>query len=438
MGNTELMIILGGLLVIIFLLVLKIAGGRSAGVSSNQILKDYVPREIYTKLEEELKIKERLLSEKGEIILNLNNDLTSIRESFRNVKERLENDKKEMGELQKKFKTEFENVANRILDEKSRKFTEINEQNISKIIFPFRDKLSDFKKDIETLHKDESREVISLKGEIKSLMDLNRQVSRDADNLAKALKGDSKLQGDWGELSLERVLEKAGLEENIHYSKQDVFTADDNRKKRPDFIIHLPEEKHVVIDSKVSLTAYERYFNTEDQTEREHFLKDHIKSITEHISGLSKKNYQNLYQINSPDYILMYMPIESALVLALKHDQKIVEDALEKNIVFVTTSTLLATLKTVSYLWKHEKQKKNVSEIARQGGALYDKFVNFVSDLENIGDKLDVARSSYDSAMNKLVSGGKKGDTILGRIEKLKELGARTTKSISEKLPESD
>lgn len=438
MGNTELMIILGGLLVIIFLLVLKIAGSKSAGVSSNQILKDYVPREIYIKLENELDKKEELLSEKGELIIRLNNDLTIIRESFRNIKERLENEKEEMKNLQEKFKTEFENVANRLLEEKSRKFTEINEENISKIIVPFRDKLTDLKKDIENIHKEESREVISLKTEIRSLMDLNRQVSRDADNLAKALKGDSKLQGDWGELSLERVLEKAGLEENIHYTKQDVFSGEDNRKKRPDFIIHLPEGKHVIIDSKVSLTAYEKYFNTEDQAEKEQFFKDHIKSITEHISGLSKKNYQNLYQINSPDYILMYMPIESALVLALKHDQKIVEDALEKNIVFVTTSTLLATLKTVSFLWKHEKQKKNVSEIARQGGALYDKFVNFVTDLENIGEKLDIARASYDAAMNKLISGGKKGDTILGRIENLKKLGARTTKNISEKLPEAD
>jgi len=438
MWNTELMIVLGALLVIIFLLVLKMAGARSSGIGLNQILKDYVPREIYTKLEEELKIKERFLLEKGEIILSLNNDLTSLRESFRNIKERMANDKKEMSDLQKKFQTEFENMANRILEEKSRKFTEINEQNISKIIFPFRDKLSDFKKDIETLHKDESREVISLKAEIKSLMDLNRQVSKDADNLAKALKGDSKLQGDWGEISLERVLEKSGLEEKIHYTKQDVFTADDNRRQRPDFIIHLPENKHVIIDSKVSLTAYEKYFNTDVQAEKDRFLKDHIKSVTEHISGLSKKNYQNLYEINSPDYILMYMPIESALVIALKENQKLVEEALEKNIVFVTTSTLLATLKTVSYLWKHEKQKKNVSEIARQGGALYDKFVNFVSDLENIGEKLDIARASYDLAMNKLVSGGKKGDTILGRIENLKKLGARTTKSISKKLSESD
>jgi len=438
MGTTELMIILGGLLIIIILLVLKIAGSRTAGISSVQILKDYVPREIYTKLETVLKDKEKLLNEKGEIILNLNNDLTVIRESFRNIKERLESEKKEMGDLQLKFQTEFENLANRLLDEKSRKFTEINEEKISKIIFPFRDKLSEMKKEIESLHKEESREVISLKTEIKSLMDLNRQVSKDADNLAKALKGDSKLQGDWGEISLERVLEKAGLEENVHYSKQDVFTDDDKRKKRPDFIIHLPEDKQVIIDSKVSLTAYEKYFNTDNDAEKELYLKDHIKSITEHISGLSKKNYQNLYGVNSPDYILMYMPIESALVLALRHDQSIVEDALERNIVFVSTPTLLATLKTVSYLWKHEKQKKNVSEIARQGGALYDKFVNFVSDLENIGDKLDIARASYDSAMNKLTSGGKKGDTILGRIENLKKLGARTSKEISEKLGKGD
>jgi len=438
MGTTELMIILGGLLIIIMLLIFKIAGSRTAGISSEQILKDYVPREIYAKLEAELKGKENLLNAKGEIIINLNNDLTVIRESFRNIKEKLENEKREMGDLQQKFKTEFENLANRLLDEKSRKFTQINEENISKIIFPFRDKLTDMKKEIESLHKEESREVISLKTEIKSLMDLNRQVSKDADNLAKALKGDSKLQGDWGEISLERVLEKAGLEENVHYTKQDVFTDDDKRKKRPDFIIHLPEEKHVVIDSKVSLTAYEKYFNTESDAEKDVHLKNHIKSITEHISGLSKKNYQNLYGINSPDYILMYMPIESALVLALRHDQKIVEDALERNIVFVTTSTLLATLKTVSYLWKHEKQKKNVSEIARQGGALYDKFVNFISDLENIGEKLDTARASYDSAMNKLVTGGKKGDTILGRIENLKKLGARTSKEISEKLDKGD
>jgi len=433
MGNSEFIIILGGLLVIIFSLVLKMIVRKP-----DEILKDYVPREMYSKIELALKNKERLLDEKGKIILELNNNLSSIRESFKNIKERFENEKSEMHRLQEKFKIEFENLANRLLDAKSKKFTEINEQNISRIITPFRDKLVDFKKDIETIHKEESREVISLKAEIKSLMELNLKVSKDAGNLAKALKGDSKLQGDWGEISLERVLEKAGLEKKIHYSKQEVFTSEENKKRRPDFIIHLPEGKDVIIDSKVSLTAYEKYFNTEDQAEKKSFLKDHVKSIKEHISGLSKKNYQNLYSINSPDYILMYMPIESALVLALNHDNKMVEDALEKNIVFVTTPTLLATLKTISYLWKHENQKKNVSEIARQGGALYDKFVNFVADLENIGEKLEIARSSYESAMNKLVSGGKKGDTIVGRIQNLKKLGAKTTKEISEKIYELD
>ena len=437
MGNTELLIMIGGLLIVIILLVFKITAARSSGVTSTQILKDYVPREIYAKLESELKNREIQLAEKNDRILELTNELTVARESLRNISQKLDNERGEIVQIQEKFRTEFENLANRLLDEKSRKFTAINEENISKIIFPFRDKLSDLKKDIENIHREESRDVISLKTEIKSLMDLNRQVSKDADNLAKALKGDSKLQGDWGEISLERVLEKAGLEENLHYSKQTVFSSDDQRRQRPDFIIHLPEGKQVIVDSKVSLTAYERYFNTDDPAEKEAYLKDHMKSISDHIASLSKKNYQNLYQINSPDYILMYMPIESALILALKVDQKIVEDALERNIVFVTTSTLLATLKTVSYLWKHEKQKKNVSEIARQGGALYDKFVNFVTDLENIGEKLDIARSSYDAAMNKLITGGKKGDTILGRIENLKKLGARTTKEISEKLPDS-
>ncbi len=436
MGNTEWILLLGGLVIVIFLLIMKIVSIRSTGVNSNEILKNYIPREIYSKIENELREREKLLNEKREIILVLNSELSSVRESLRNMKERFENEKVEMSKLQEKFKIEFENVANRLLEEKSKKFTEINEQNISKIITPFREKLTDFKRDIETIHKEESREVISLKTEIKSLMDLNLKVSKDAGNLAKALKGDSKLQGDWGEISLERVLEKAGLEEKIHYSKQEVFTSADNRKRRPDFIIHLPEGKDVIIDSKVSLTAYEKYFNTEDHSEKELFLKDHLKSIKDHISGLSNKNYQNLYGINSPDYILMYMPVESALVLALNNDQKIVEDALEKNIVFVTTSTLLATLKTVSYLWKQENQKKNVSEIARQGGALYDKFVNFVSDLENIGEKLEIARSSYEAAMNKLVSGGKKGDTIVGRIKNLKKLGAKTTKEISEKISE--
>lgn len=434
--NDLYLIVLIILAVFIFVFLYIYLSKKRIGVSIEDAntLHGYIPKDIYIKLEDELKKKDISLSEKNETILQLNKRLAYTEESNRNLIEKIESERKEIEKLQDRFTIQFENIAGRLLEEKSKKFTEINEEKISGIINPFRARLSEFKNEVESLYKEESKEVISLKAEIKNLVSLNQQISRDADNLAKALKGDPKVQGDWGEIRLEMVLEKAGLDKNIHYRKQEVFTDDDSRKKRPDYIINLPENKNIVIDSKVSLTAYEKYFNTEDEKERAVFLKDHMKSISDHISGLNKKNYQSLYNINSPDYILMYMPLESALILALKENPKLLENALDHNIVFVTTSTLLATLRTVSYLWKHEKQKKNVAEIARQGGALYDKFVNFLSDLQNIGDKLDSAKTSYDSAMNKLVSGGKKGDTIIGRIEKLKRLGANTSKSIPEQF----
>ena len=437
MDNIQILILLAVFLVVI-IVILLFKAKNNQGIPLFMINQQYVPKDIYKKLEEEMCEKEKIIEEKGETILSLNRDLAYGRESLKNLTEKLDKEREEVLKIQEKFRNEFENLANRLLDEKSKKFTEMNEKNLSKIISPFKEKLTDFKREVENMYKDESKEVISLKLEIKNLMELNRQVSRDADNLAKALKGDPKVQGDWGEIRLEMVLEKAGLEKNIHYRTQEVFTDEENRKKRPDYIINLPENKHVIIDSKVSLTAYERYFNTEDIKEKENALKEHLKSISDHISGLKEKNYQNLYEINSPDYILLYMPIESALVLAVKANPKILEEALGKNIVFVTTSTLLATLKTISYLWKQENQKKNVVEIARQGGALYDKFVNFVTDLKGVGDKLEGARSSYESAMNKLVSGGKKGDTIIGRIRNLKKLCAKPQKSLPDDLGEND
>ncbi len=397
-------------------------------------LKDYVPRDIYAKLEEDLSNRSQLLETRNDQIMELNKKLAYSEEANRNLVEKLETERKEIEKIQVKLNEKFELIAGRLFDEKGKKFTELNEKKISGLINPFKERLSEFKNEVENLYKEESKEVISLKIEIKNLVSLNQQISRDADNLTKALKGDPKVQGDWGELQLEIILEKAGLEKNIHYKKQEVLSDESNRKKRPDFIINLPEGKNIIIDSKVSLTAYEKYFSSDNDQEKAVFLKDHIRSVFDHISGLGKKNYQSLYAINSPDYILMYMPIESALILALRENPKLLEDALERNIVFVTTSTLLATLRTVSYLWKHEKQKKNVAEIARQGGALYDKFVNFLTDLNSLGEKLDMAKSSYNSAMNKLVSGGKKGDTIIGRIEKLKELGANATKKIPEKF----
>ncbi|MEO1623830.1 MAG: DNA recombination protein RmuC, partial [Bacteroidota bacterium] len=272
--------------------------------------------------------------------------------------------------------------------------------------------------------------------EIEQLRHLNLQLSQDANNLVSALKGESKTQGDWGEIQLETLLEKAGLHKGIHYQTQLSFRDSNGRQKRPDCIINLPEGKHLVIDSKVSLVAYERYYNCEDEQERLQHLKAHTESLRQHIKDLSSKNYQQLYQIHSPDYLLLFVPIEPAFSLALATDHRLFLDALDKNIVVVTTSTLLATMRTVSFIWKQEKQKKSVLEIARQSGMLYDKFVKFVEDLQAIGQKLDSARLSYDAAMHKLREGRRHGDTLIGRAQKIKELGAKASRSLPNELIE--
>ena len=232
------------------------------------------------------------------------------------------------------------------------------------------------------------------------------------------------------EFQLELLLEKAGLLQGIHYRKQESLQDEKGQRLRPDYIINLPEEKHLIIDSKVSLTAYENYFNTEDQQERLNFLNEHLTSLNRHINELSSKNYQSLYGINPPDFVLMFVPIEPALNVALKHDLKLFERALEKNIVLVVPTTLLATLRTISYIWKQENQKRNVFEIARESGRLYDKFVGFLKDLELVQQRLDDAKASCEQAMNKLYTSPRKRDTIIGRIERIKELGAEATKSL--------
>ena len=248
------------------------------------------------------------------------------------------------------------------------------------------------------------------------------------------MKGESKTQGDWGEFRLEMLLEKSGLKKGIHFETQKNFKDENGKDKRPDFIINLPEDKHLVIDSKVSLTSYEKFFNAEKEEKREKHLKNHVESIRQHIKDLNSKNYQRLYQINSPDYLLMFIPIEPAFNVAVEKDPRLFMDALDKNIVIVTTSTLLATMRTVSYIWKQEKQKNSVIEIARQSGMLYDKFVTFVDDLKAIGLRIDTAKNAYDSAMNKLVDSKKFGDTLVGRAEKIRELGAKTNKRLPKEL----
>ncbi len=357
-------------------------------------------------------------------------------QALQHLQERLQAQKNEAEQFGERFKNEFENLATRLLEEKSQRFTDQNAQNLSRTLAPLREKIQEFEQSIERKFLEETREKSSLKKEIEQLRELNQQLSRDAHNLSAALKGQSKVQGDWGEMQLEVLLENAGLQKGAHFQTQTTFRDDSGAAKRPDFIIQLPDNKHLVIDAKVSLTAFERYFNEDDPARQEQHLKAHLQSIRNHVQELSAKNYQLLYQINTPDYLMLFIPLESALTVAAQADPKLFTDALERNIVLVTTSSLLATMRTVAHLWKQEKQSRSVLEIARQSGLLYDKFVNFVEDLRNIGARLDSARSAYDEAMLKLVNGARPGDTLVGRAEKIRELGAKASKRLPLELVE--
>lgn len=352
------------------------------------------------------------------------------------LEETLRQRQNESGLLQNQVKAEFENLANRLLQEKSRQFSEQNAQQLHSVLTPLREKIRDFEQNIDRKFLEETREKSGLKREIEQLRDLNQQLSRDAHNLATALKGQSKVQGDWGEVQLEVLLEKSGLVKGLHFLTQNTFRDDDGAAKRPDFIVQLPENRQLIIDAKVSLTAFERYFNDPDPAQREQHLRAHVQSLRNHVDNLSRKNYQLLYQINSPDYLLLFVPLEGALNTATQADPRLFADALDRNIVLVTTSSLLATMRTVAHLWKQEKQTRSVLEIARQSGLLYDKFVAFVEDLRAIGARLDAAQSAHADAMHKLVNAARPGDTLIGRAEKIRELGAKASKRLPPEVAE--
>lgn len=424
--------LLGGLFVWLYA---KIRLGN--GMIDKQALKEeYVLKEVHESLQQQLDLCRDDLFDKETEINSLTGQLSGSKQVVANLEDKLHTLKTEITGLQEQSKLEFENLANRILEEKSKKFTDQNQKQLHDILQPLKENIKAFEDQVEKKFIEETRDRISLKKEIEHLKELNLQLSTDANNLVSALKGDNKTQGDWGEMQLEMLLEKAGLSKDIHYSVQASFTDETGRKKRPDFIIHLPEDKHLVIDSKVSLAAYEKFFQSNKDKKQNKHLKAHLESIRQHIKDLSSKNYQQLYQINSPDYLLLFIPIEPAFALAIQEDSKLFMDALDRNIVIVTTSTLLATMRTVSYIWKQEKQKSSVLEIARQSGLLYDKFCNFVNDLKAIGQRLDQANNAYADAMNKLTDSKKYGDTLIGRAEKIKELGAKASKSLPKDLLE--
>jgi DNA recombination protein RmuC len=353
---------------------------------------------------------------------------------YKNLKEKLDSQKSELENIQKKFTTEFENIANKILKNNSLEFTQVNQKNIKEILNPLKDKIQTFEKKVEDTYQKGIKDQTDLKAELKKLYDLNSRISEEANNLTKALKSDSKKQGNWGEFILERVLERSGLVKGQEYDTQITARNEQGELIRPDVIIKLPENKHIIIDSKVSLLAYEAYVNEEEQDKRNVFLKQHVDSIKTHIKGLSEKNYQNATLFDTPDFVLLFMPIESAFSAAIQYDSDLFNFAWEKKIVIVSPTTLLATLRTVASIWKHEKQTLNALEIARQGGALYDKFVGFLKDLENLGLQINRVSKTYDDARNKLVDGT---GNLIKRVEDLKKLGAKASKSLPVKYIEN-
>ena len=386
--------------------------------------------------EQEEKLQERLqhtIDERETIRKEkdfLNTELVKRNAQNENLERKLNEQKEELEKLQEKFTAEFENLANKILDTKSEKFTKQNKENLDLILKPLQEKIATFEKRVEDTHKESIDRHAMLRQQIIGLKELNEQMSKEATNLTKALKGDSKLQGNWGELVLERVLEKSGLEKDREYFVQTSFTNEDGKRVLPDVVLHLPDNKKMIIDSKVSLVAYERFVNEEEDDAKAQFLKEHINSLKKHIEQLSAKNYQDIYKIESPDFVLLFVPIEPAFAVAINHDSGLYNWAFEKNIVIVTPTTLLATLRTIDSMWNNEKQQQNALEIATQAGALYDSFTSLTDELIKVGKQIGTVQGTYETAMKKLTGRG----NLITRVERLKKLGAKASKNIDQKL----
>jgi len=336
----------------------------------------------------------------------------------------------EIHQMKEMLTLEFKNLANEIFEEKTKKITEVNKENLSNILDPLKENIARFERKVESTNKDAVEFNAILKSEINHLKNETLKMRDDANNLANALRGESKTQGDWGEQQMETILNAAGLEKNIHYEKEKNLKNENEDNQRLDYIVKLPGDKCIIIDSKVSLVAYVNYYNSEDKDDKKHYLKEHLKSINTHITTLSNKNYQEL-DINQPDYILMFMANEPAFKLAVLEDVSLYNKAIDRNIVMVTNSTLFATLKTVAYMWKQDKANKNAIEIARQAGSLYDKFQSFSEDLIKVGNNLNTTKNTYEDAMKKLTDGK---DNLVRKTERLRELGAKASKKINPKL----
>ena len=374
-----------------------------------------------------------LLSQQKEELIALNSQLQT---DNNNLNEKLKEHKLEVEQLQKKFTTEFENIANKLLKQNTTDFAEANQKRLGEILNPLKENIKNFEQKVEDKYVKEVKERATLIEQIKSLEKLNLQMSEDAHNLTKALKGDNKAQGNWGELILEKILESSGLINGEEYETQHSTTNDEGSRIQPDVLIKLPDDKHIIVDSKVSLNAYQEYINADDKIDQENHLKNHLISVKAHIKGLSDKHYTTGKGIDSPDFVLLFMPIESSFGIAMQTDNQLYQYAWDKKVVIVTPSTLLATLKTIKSVWNNEKQTKNALEIAEQGGRLYDKFIGFLEDLEKIQKGLSSSQNAYNDAVNKLKTGS---GNLIGRAEKIRTLGAKTKKQLpTDFIPEND
>ena len=411
------------------------------------VLALFIAKSKQSRLEERIENLSQAVTERDEKLSSeteranqAEKEVATLNAEYKHLRERLAEQKQELENLQEQFRTEFKNLANEILEEKSRKFTEQNREKLDQLLKPLGEKISDFQKRVEETHKEDIRGRSALDQHLKTLQELNQKMSEEAKNLTKALKGDSKQQGNWGEVILQRILEKSGLRKGHEYETQESTTTEDGRRLQPDVIIHLPDEKKLVVDSKVSLTAYEKYSSADDPAELQNALKQHINSLRAHVKGLSNKNYEQIHGFKSPDFVLMFIPIEPAFGLAMQNDPGLYNEAFDKNIIIVSPTTLLATLATIENVWKQEYQNKNAMEIASRGGALYDKFVLFVESMKDVGNRIQQTQKSYDEAMNRLSEGS---GNLVRQSEMLRELGAKTSKKLpdgmignDEELPE--
>jgi DNA recombination protein RmuC len=401
--------------------------------------------------DERIKNIESALSATKESLADTQKNETELREKLaREETERINSEKriKEQQEgfekIKEQLKVDFQNLANGILEEKTSKFTQQNKENLDILLKPLGIKIEEFKTKVDETNETHIRDSVALREQIKNLTDLNMVMSKEANNLTNALKGQSKTLGNWGELILENLLEKSGLTKDEEYIVQGSFSRDDGGRSQPDITIKLPEQKHLIIDSKMSLVAYERYCNDSDNEEtKSSHLKNHIGAIRKHINDLSLKNYQDLYQISAPDFVMMFVATDPGLIVALQNDPKLFIEAYDKNIFLVCPSTLLFALRTIATLWKREKQNRNAMEIARRGGLLYDKFVAFYEQLQEMGNYLRKTQECYDDSLSKLKTG--RGN-LIWQVEDIRKLGARANKTLpdgtidesNQLLPESN